>query len=111
MLESLSSQSAKQTSERRGEAGREPLSHLCFISNILCECSERLSVEHLLPLSKIKEPKLPMTTASCCAVACNEGRAQSMQILTALMNSYTFYPEGQSDALQERLWSALDVGN
>ena len=59
----------------------------------------------------MKEPKLPVTTVSCCAVACSEARAQSMHILAALMNSYMFYPEGQSDALQERLLSALDVKN
>lgn len=70
-----------------------------------------LSVQHLLPLNKMKEPKLPMTIVSCCAIVSSEGRAQSMQILTLLMNSYMFYPEGQSDALQEGLLSALDVRN
>lgn len=32
-------------------------------------------------------------------------------ILTALMNSYMFSPEGQYDTLHERLLSALDVRN
>lgn len=53
-----------------------------------------------------------MTTASCCcAVARSEAGAQRMQILTTLMNRYTFYPEGQSDALQEKLLNVLDVRN
>lgn len=70
-----------------------------------------LSDLHLLALNKIKAAKLPVTTLSCCAVACTEAGAGSTQILTALMNSYMLYPEGQSDALQERLLGALDVRN
>lgn len=100
----ISSQSAKQAFERCGRTAVTPLFYFKHRRRVFREASD----SHLLALNKIKAAKLPVTTLSCCAVACTEARAESTQILTALMNRYMLYPEGQSAALLERLLSPLD---